>query len=89
MNTLPSTNPTALPADHPFAQVQVLAFDIFGTVVDWHGSIAREVRALYPQVDADAFALAWRAGYQPAMARVMRGEPVSYTHLTLPTKRIV
>ena len=54
--------------------VQVLAFDIFGTVVDWHGSIAREVRALYPQVDADAFALAWRAGYQPAMARVMRGE---------------
>ena len=34
MNTLPSTNPTALPADHPFAQVQVLAFDIFGTVVD-------------------------------------------------------
>ena len=74
MNTLPSTNPTALPADHPFAQVQVLAFDIFGTVVDWHGSIAREVRALYPQVDADAFALAWRAGYQPAMARVMRGE---------------
>ena len=74
MNTTPPTSPTALPADHPFAQVQVLAFDIFGTVVDWHGSIAREVRALYPQVDADAFALAWRAGYQPAMARVMRGE---------------
>lgn len=49
MNTLPSTNPAALPADHPFAQVQVLAFDIFGTVVDWHGSIAREVRALIPR----------------------------------------
>ena len=58
----------------PVAGVQVLAFDIFGTVVDWHGSIAREVRALYPTVDADAFALAWRAGYKPAMARVMRGE---------------
>ncbi len=54
--------------------VQVLAFDIFGTVVDWHGSIVREVRALYPQVDADAFALAWRAGYQPAMQRVRSGE---------------
>jgi 2-haloacid dehalogenase len=54
--------------------VQVLAFDIFGTVVDWHGSIEREVRALYPQVDADAFALAWRAGYQPAMQRVRSGE---------------
>ena len=54
--------------------VKVLAFDIFGTVVDWHGSIVREMRALHPAVDADAFALAWRAGYQPAMARVRRGE---------------
>jgi len=52
----------------------VLAFDIFGTVVDWHGSITREVAALYPQVDADAFALAWRSGYQPAMQRVRSGE---------------
>ncbi|MBK0391599.1 haloacid dehalogenase type II [Ramlibacter algicola] len=53
---------------------QVLAFDVFGTVVDWHGSIVREVRAAYPQVDADGFALAWREGYRPAMARVARGE---------------
>ncbi len=52
----------------------ILAFDIFGTVVDWHGSIQREVAALYPQVDADAFALAWRSGYQPAMQRVRSGE---------------
>lgn len=54
--------------------MQVLAFDIFGTVVDWHGSIVREVSTLYPQVDANAFALAWRAGYQPAMSRVRSGE---------------
>jgi len=53
---------------------QVLAFDIFGTVVDWHGSIVREMAALYPAVDGDAFALAWRAGYQPAMQRVRSGE---------------
>ena len=53
---------------------QVLAFDVFGTVVDWHGSVTREVQALYPGVDGDAFALAWRAGYQPAMRRVMSGE---------------
>jgi 2-haloacid dehalogenase len=53
---------------------QVLAFDIFGTVVDWHGSLAREVAALYPSVDANAFALAWRDGYQPAMQRVRSGE---------------
>jgi 2-haloacid dehalogenase len=60
---------------HPLAdQVEVLAFDIFGTVVDWHGSIVREIRELQPQVDGDAFARAWRAGYKPAMARVMSGE---------------
>ena len=60
---------------HPLAPdaLQVLAFDIFGTVVDWHGSIAQEMQQRYPQVDGDAFALAWRAGYAPAMARVMAG----------------
>ena len=52
----------------------VLAFDIFGTVVDWHGTIVREMQARHPQVDADAFTLAWRAGYQPAMQRVRSGE---------------
>lgn len=52
---------------------RILVFDIFGTVVDWHGSIVREVSARWPQVDADAFALAWRAGYQPAMEAVRSG----------------
>jgi 2-haloacid dehalogenase len=53
---------------------RILAFDVFGTVVDWHGSIAREIQALAPQVDGNAFALAWRAGYQPTMQRVRTGE---------------
>jgi 2-haloacid dehalogenase len=53
---------------------QVLAFDIFGTVVDWHGSIAREVDAMQLGVGGDEFALAWRAGYKPAMQRVMSGD---------------
>lgn len=52
---------------------RILVFDVFGTVVDWHGSIVREVAARHPQVDADAFALAWRAGYQPAMEAVRSG----------------
>lgn len=52
---------------------RVLVFDIFGTVVDWHGSIVAEVGSRYPKVDADAFALAWRAGYQPAMEAVRSG----------------
>ena len=59
---------------HPLADtVQVLAFDIFGTVVDWHGSIVREMATLHPGVDGDAFARAWRDGYQPAMAPIREG----------------
>jgi 2-haloacid dehalogenase len=54
--------------------IKVLAFDVFGTVVDWHSSVAREVLEINPDVDADAFALAWRAGYAPSMRRVMSGE---------------
>ena len=66
--------PITASLDELKANTQVLAFDIFGTVVDWHGSIVREMHSLYPAVDGNAFALAWRAGYQPAMARVRSGE---------------
>ena len=54
--------------------MKVLAFDVFGTVVDWDGSIVREVTQLGLPVDPAQFALDWRAGYQPAMARVRSGE---------------
>ena len=61
-----------------FAGVKALAFDVFGTVVDWRGSIARKVRALATtkglRVNAVKFADAWRAGYRPAMNRVSSGE---------------
>jgi len=53
---------------------KVLAFDVFGTVVDWHGSIAAEVKRIGLDADPDAFATAWRNGYRPAMARVRSGE---------------
>lgn len=55
------------------SDIRVLAFDVFGTVVDWHASIAAEVAQLLPDVDADAFTLAWRDGYRPAMAKVNSG----------------
>jgi len=58
--------------------VKALAFDVFGTVVDWRGSIIAEGRALGRKkrlkVDWEAFADDWRAGYRPAMDRVRRGE---------------
>jgi 2-haloacid dehalogenase len=57
---------------------RVLLFDVFGTVVDWRGSISREVKSLASErgieVDATAFADAWRAGYRPAMNRVRTGQ---------------
>ena len=57
---------------------KALVFDVFGTVVDWRGSIIREGQALGRRkklkVDWPAFADAWRAGYRPAMARVRSGE---------------
>jgi 2-haloacid dehalogenase len=61
-------------SDQLATQVRVLAFDVFGTVVDWHRTIAREVDALQLGVDGDSFALAWRSGYVPAMQRVAAGE---------------
>ncbi len=58
--------------------VTVLVFDVFGTVVDWRTSIAREAKALLaPYVDSiDAYALAdaWRKGYEPAMNRIRTGD---------------
>jgi 2-haloacid dehalogenase len=57
---------------------RALLFDVFGTVVDWFGSVRDEVEALSKAKglpsDAAAFALAWRAGYAPAMDQVRRGE---------------
>jgi 2-haloacid dehalogenase len=58
--------------------IKALAFDVFGTVVDWRGSIAREAAAAATPYgissDWEAFADAWRAGYAPAMNRVRKGE---------------
>ena len=34
---------------------RALVFDVFGTVVDWHGSVAREVRRAGLPVDAEDF----------------------------------
>ena len=55
-------------------KIKIIAFDVFGTVVDWHGSIAAEVKRIGLDADPDAFATAWRNGYRPAMARVRSGE---------------
>ncbi len=58
--------------------IKALTFDVFGTVVDWRTSIAREGRELGEAkgltVDWEQFADDWRALYQPSMAKVREGE---------------
>jgi 2-haloacid dehalogenase len=60
------------------AQIKALTFDVFGTVVDWRGSIIRQGEQFGAErglkVDWAAFADAWRGAYRPSMDRVRRGE---------------
>lgn len=72
--------------------IRALVFDVFGTVVDWYGSIVREGLALEQRralgIDWPAFALAWRAGYAPAMDEVRRGV-LPWTSVDLLHRRIL
>jgi len=58
--------------------IKALVFDVFGTVVDWRSSVAREVETLAKtkgvKVDGAAFADAWRAQYAPMMDQVRTGK---------------
>ena len=62
----------------PTDAVRALVFDVFGTVVDWRGSIIAEGERLNRErnlaVDWARLADAWRGQYRPSMARVARGE---------------
>jgi len=57
--------------------VKALFFDVFGTLVDWRTSIAREAEAMLKplgySLDWLAFADAWRGEYQGAMDEVRTG----------------
>jgi 2-haloacid dehalogenase len=57
--------------------VKALFFDVFGTLVDWRTSVAREARTILEplgyQLDWIAFADAWRGQYQPGMEEVRSG----------------
>lgn len=58
-------------------EVRALAFDVFGTVVDWRSSVIREGQLLAQRlrldVDWPTFADDWRSGYAPAMQAVRSG----------------
>ena len=58
-------------------ETKALLFDVFGTVVDWRGSITLEMQRFGKQHnienDWQQFALEWRALYQPAMETIRSG----------------
>tara|TARA_B100001093_G_scaffold122446_1_gene115146 strand:- start:3611 stop:4336 length:726 start_codon:yes stop_codon:yes gene_type:complete len=58
-------------------KVKALLFDVFGTVVDWRSGIANEVKKIAKKnkivINANDFADAWRAEYQPAMEEIRKG----------------
>ena len=58
--------------------VKALTFDVFGTVVDWRGSLIADLPALGKKYGLDtdwtSFADDWRGLYQPQMARVRKRE---------------
>ena len=66
--------------EHPMSvnAIKVLAFDVFGTVVDWRSSVIAEGEALGRakgiKIDWPAFADAWRGVYRPSLDRVQKGE---------------
>ncbi|MEK9626269.1 MAG: haloacid dehalogenase type II [Gammaproteobacteria bacterium] len=64
-------------APSSISDLRAVLFDVFGTVVDWRTSIAREVGESLARhgisMDNEALADRWRALYQPAMERVRSG----------------
>ncbi|SFP44724.1 2-haloacid dehalogenase [Amycolatopsis arida] len=66
------------------AVIQVIAFDIFGTTVDWHTGVteqvAAEARRQGVDLDAARFADDWRGRYLPSMERVNTGA-AEWAHL--------
>ena len=74
----------ALHAQYPAPSVKALVFDVFGTVVDWRGSIVEEGNAWGKskgiRIDWARFADEWRDGYMPSLDRVRKGE-IPWTNL--------
>ena len=66
-----------MPVEASDLDAKALFFDVFGTLVDWRTSVAREAERLLAslghRLDWPAFADAWRDEYQPGMEEVRSG----------------
>lgn len=58
--------------------VKAVLFDVFGTVVDWYGTMLSEIENLSQnkgvELDAGAFVNAWRAAYRQGLADIRDGK---------------
>lgn len=58
--------------------IRALVFDVFGTLVDWRSSIAKDAESLLSPLGLNThwgtFADAWRAQYQPSMEKIRSGQ---------------
>jgi 2-haloacid dehalogenase len=53
--------------------VRAIAFDVFGTLLDWRSGISRAFHSSGVTGDPEALADAWRARYRPILAEVNEG----------------
>jgi 2-haloacid dehalogenase len=77
----------------PSSSIKALLFDVFGTVVDWRGSIIAEGQAWgkakgISNIDWASFADQWRDGYMPSMDKVRKGE-MPWTNLDQLHRRLL
>ncbi|MBU9399935.1 haloacid dehalogenase type II [Burkholderia multivorans] len=67
-------------------EIKALVFDVFGTIVDWRTTVAREagvfLQRYAPTLDAFEFADAWRREYVPSMEEIRSGRR-SYVRLDI------
>jgi 2-haloacid dehalogenase len=72
--------------------IKALFFDVFGTLVDWRTSVAREAQSILTPLNISldwlAFADAWRNEYQPAMEEVRAGR-IPYVKLDVLHRRML
>jgi 2-haloacid dehalogenase len=72
-------------------EAEIIAFDVFGTLVDWRSSIAAALARVGGRAglsaDWPAVAAAWRSRYRPTLNRVISGglafQPLDVLHRTM------
>jgi 2-haloacid dehalogenase len=62
----------AMPPFDPH-NIRSIVFDVFGTVVDWFGTIVREGEGIAPKVDWKSVAVDWLEGYRGRVEDVRLG----------------